>query len=274
MPVIDTHAHFWERPATAPQASESGEPVSSEQLLAAMEQAGVDKVIQVTRSLMGYDNRYSLEGAARYPDRFRVFGRFDPAAPNVVSRLRSWLDQPYMIGIRLMLIAPPEDGWLQDGTLEPFWAEAERLDIPIAVYAPHQVSRLAAVGERHPGLRLLVDHLGLRVFRVDEPPSPFEDWDDIFKLVAVPNTFLKVSGLPEATSERYPFPRAGRYLRELYERFGADRLMWGSNYPVTLHVCSYQESLDLVRVACDFISAGDREKILGGTAKRVLRLPW
>ncbi len=274
LPVVDTHAHFWARPSASPGADGAEDPVSAEQLLSAMEQAGVDQVIQVTRAMMGYDNRYSLEGAARHPDKVRVLGRFDPTAPNVGARLRSWVDQPYMIGIRLMLIAPPADRWLADGTLEAFWAEAEELDVPVAVYAPHQLKLLAGVGVRHPGLRLLVDHLGLRLFRVNEAPSPFADWKEIFGLLVVPNVYLKLSGLPEATAERYPFPRAREYVREVYERFVADRLMWGSNYPVTLRVCSYGEALDLVRVACDFISAGEREKILGGTAKRVLRLPW
>ena len=93
-------------------------------------------------------------------------------------------------------------------------------------------------------------------------------------LVHVPKVYLKVSYLPEATSEQYPFPEAQGYLRQVYERFGPDRMNWGSNYLPTLRVCSYKEALDFVREACDFIPLADREKILGGTAIRVLGLPW
>ncbi|MFC2059241.1 amidohydrolase family protein, partial [Chloroflexota bacterium] len=64
--------------------------------------------------------------------------------------------------------------------------------------------------------------------------SPFEHWSDVLDLVQVPNIYLKVSALPEATHERYPFPKAQEYMRQVYERFGPDRMIWGSNYPVTL----------------------------------------
>lgn len=281
--VIDTHAHYWEPPRpdrpydTAELARVDVEDaVSAEQLLGVLDDAGVEKVIQVTRSIMGYDNRYSLEGAARHPDRVRVFGRFDPAAPDMARRLETWLDQPYMTGIRLMLCFPPQDQWLLDGTLEPFWAKAEELDIPVAVYAPYQARTLGDVARRYPGLRLLVDHLALRVHPVSDPvpPSPFLGWSDLLDLARVPNVFVKVSALPEATDERFPFPEAQQRLRQVYERFGPDRLLWGSNYPPTLRVCSYREAVDFIRTACDFLSPEDRAKILGGTAKRVLRLPW
>ena len=273
-PIVDTHVHYWEpespeRPYD-PGGMRLGDPVSVEDLLAAMEVAAVDKIIQVTPSIMGWDNRYALKGAARYPDKIRVFGRFDPTQPDIAGRLKNWIEQPYAIGLRFTLFGPQSQS-LTDGTLEPFWVEAEKLDVPVAVYASGQAKALGEVGRRHPGLRLLVDHLTLRY---SEGRSSFEHWPDVLDLVHVPNVYLKVSYLPEATSEQYPFPEAQGYLRQVYERFGPDRMIWGSNYLPTLRVCSYKEALDFVREACNFIPLADREKILGGTAIRVLGLPW
>lgn len=273
-PVIDTHVHYWE-PASAerpydPNGMNLGGHLLVEQLLKDMEAAGVDKIIQVTPSSLGFDNRYALEGAARHPDRIRVFGRFDPSLPDLPGRLRAYIAQPYMIGVRFTLFGP-HGTWLEDGTLEPFWTEAEKLDIPVAVYAAYQPKALAEVGRRHPGLRLLIDHFTLR--HSNRRPV-FEHWPDVLAMADVPNIYVKASYLPEGTSESYPFPKAQEYLKQAHDRFGPDRMLWGSNYPPTLRVCSYQESLDFIRVAADFIPPADREKILGGTALKVLRLPW
>lgn len=275
-PVVDTHVHYWEAESAErpydPDGMRIGDPIDVEQMLGEMDRAGVDKIIQVTPSIMGFDNRYALEGAARHPDRIRVFGRFDPTKPDVAGRLAGWLDQPSMIGIRFTLF-PTQIPWLTDGTLDSFWAAAERLDIPVAVYTGDRAKLLGDVSRRHPGMRLLVDHLTLH-YAPNRADRVFDRWAEVLDLVSVPNVYLKVSYLPEATSEPFPFPRAQGYLRELYETFGPDRLMWGSNFPPSLRACSFRESVDFVRVASDFLPAADREKILGGTAIKVLRLPW
>lgn len=273
-PIVDTHVHYWEperpdRPYDA-RGMRVGAPVSVESLLATLDATGVDKIIQVTPSIMGDDNRYALEGALEHPHRIRVFGRFDPAKPDLFGRLREMMGQPYLIGLRFTIFGR-ESSPLIDGTMEAFWREAEELDIPVAIYAADQPKEIGDVARRHPGLRLIVDHFTLH-FR--QGHSSFEHWPDVLALTDVPIVFFKASYLPEATSEEYPYPKAQQYLREAYERIGPDRLMFGSNYPPSLRVGSYQQAVDFVREACDFLPATDRDKILGGTAIRVLRLPW
>lgn len=63
-------------------------------------------------------------------------------------------------------------------------------------------------------------------------------------------------------------------LRQVHEVFGADRLMWGSNYPAVSKVCSYRQTIDFIREGCAFLSDSDRAKILGGTAQRIFDLKW
>ena len=77
-----------------------------------------------------------------------------------------------------------------------------------------------------------------------------------------------------ATHEGFPFPAAQARVREAYDRFGPDRLLWGSNYPLTTRVCTYTEAVDLIRVACGFLTEEDKAKVLGDTARKVFRLPW
>jgi L-fuconolactonase len=273
MPVVDTHVHYWEpespdRPYDA-EGLRHRDPYAVENLIADMDAAGIDKTLQVTPTIMGYDNRYALEGAAKYPDRLRVFGRFDAMSPDVGRRLEGWLDQPYLVGIRLTLFSPASQKWLAEGVEAPFWREAEKRDIPVAVFVMGQVDQVGKVAERHPGLRLLLDHAGSRFGE-----KRFVDLPQVLALEKLPNVSVKVSGIPENSRERYPFRDVQPYLRQVYERFGAGRLMWGSDYPVSAPRGTLREMVDFVGEACDFIPAADRAEILGGTANRVLRLGW
>lgn len=272
--VIDTHAHFWNYPAGSKfRHDPPQEPISAAQLLDRMDEAGVDKVVHITRSVMGFDNNYSLEGAAQFPERIRVMGRFDFSAPAWPERLRAWLQNPLMVGIRITVL-PPEDRWFaDDAQLDAFWSEAEKLEIPVAIYAPGRSAMVARIAKAHPGLRLIVDHLGIRVFDIFKSPPTLEDWPQLMALKTCPNVTIKLSAIPEAMVEGPPFRRSRELILRLYERFGPARMMWGSNYPLITQVCSYQEALALVQ-GCEFLSAGDREQILSRTAASVLRLPW
>jgi predicted TIM-barrel fold metal-dependent hydrolase len=271
--VIDAHLHYWQ-PATAERPHvrtpvDIGPPVSVERLLATTAAAGVDHVVQVTPSCMGFDNRYALEGAERFPERIRVFGRLDPTAPRIVEEIDAWHEHPLTVGVRLTLFRGKRD-WAGNDAWTPFWRRCEELGVPVAVYAPEQAAALGALAREHPGLVLLVDHCTL-----SHAPDTFDRWEDLLALHELPNVVMKVSYFPEATAaDGYPFERGQRRLQEVYERFGADRMIWGSNFPPVLTACSYAEALAFVAEECDFLTAEDRDKVLGGTASRLLGLPW
>lgn len=280
--IVDTHLHYWQWPAdpesraaAEAQARHSSAPVEEElpyaEVAATIGRAGVQHALQVTRTLSGYDNAYSVEGARQFPDTFRVCGRFDPNSPDLPGHLRAFMADPMIVAIRLFWYSA-DDAWLGEGSMDAFWAPAETQDVPVCVYAPRNVAALHDVALRFPGLRVVVDHAGADLF------SPlgrrFDHWDEVRRLAKLENVFLKVSALPEATGERFPFPAAQERVREVYELFGPDRLMWGSNYPLTTRVCTYAEAVDLIRVACGFLLPEDRAKVLGATAAKVFSLPW
>lgn len=280
--IVDTHLHYWQWPrdatsraAAEAQAKRSSAPVEEElpyaDVAATIRDADVDHAMQVTRTLSGYDNDYSVEGATQLPDTFRVCGRFDPTGPDLPGRLREFMGDPTMVAIRLFWYSG-DDAWLSDGSLDAFWREAEALDIPVCVYAPRNVGALHEVASRYTHVRLVVDHLGANLFR--PVGHRFDHWREVRRLSSFEQVYLKVSALPEATGERFPFPAAQERVREVYELFGPDRLMWGSNYPLTTRMCTYKEAVDLIRVGCDFLTADDRAKVLGSTATKVFGLPW
>jgi predicted TIM-barrel fold metal-dependent hydrolase len=273
--TIDTHAHFW-RPLAEAVPSQLGQqpPVGHDEVLAQMDAAGVDKLVEITPGPMGFDNSYSFEVAAQFPDRLRIMGRFDTQLADLPERLRQLFDQPYIVGLRYMFLLPPDVALLDAGELEPLWTAAEELDIAIAVYAPDRSPQVGEIAQRHPGLRLLIDHAAVQLMPVNGRREPFARWAELLALQPLANVYVKISGLPEATDEQYPFPKAQQRLRELTEHFGADRLLWGSGYPTVKRVCTYQEALDWVRVESAFLTAEDRDKILHKAAARALKLPW
>ena len=89
---------------------------------------------------------------------------------------------------------------------------------------------------------------------------------------AISNIFIKVSGFPYCSAPKvdFPYPDAVAVFRTLYEHFGAERMCWGSDYPVVRNYATYQQALHLVKTHCDFLSAGDKSWILGRTMARLL----
>jgi len=265
MTIVDTHVHYWEpslpeRPWD-PNGVNIGPPLSVEQLLANARDAGVDRVVQVTPTVMGTDNRYALEGAARHPDRVvGVFGRFDPNGPDLRERLARYASAPNMLGVRITVLRPNERNWLVDGTLDPFLSEAGRCGLMVALYAPSQARAVRDAARRHPDTTILVDHMTLR----HADAEPFAAWDDVLALAGVQNLWMKVSYFPEVAHDAFPFADMLPRVRDIYEAFGADRLIWGSNYPPSGRACSYAESVRFFR-DIPFIPDGDKAKIMGDT---------
>jgi predicted TIM-barrel fold metal-dependent hydrolase len=267
-PVIDSHTHYWEPPTRErPHASDGidlGPAVSDEALVAEAMDAGVDVVIQVTPSCMGFDNRYSLEGAERNPDHVRVFGRLDPLAPP--DTVDAWLEHPLAVGVRLTLQHEVQP-WATDAAWAPFWIRCAERGMPVAIYAPDQLAALGTLADTYPELILLVDHCALGYEVVD----PFHLWGSVLDLADKPNIYMKVSHFPESfAAEGYPYPTGQRRLREVVDRFGADRTIWGSNFPPVRSACSYAEAVSFVRDS-DVLNDVERALVLGGTLARLLR---
>jgi predicted TIM-barrel fold metal-dependent hydrolase len=268
--IIDTHLHYWEKSTEErphdPNGIHWGPEMLAKDLLKEADKAGVTHIVQVTASLMGYDNRYSLEAAAENRDRVvGVFGRFDPLLPDNEGRLKEFMAQEGMLGVRITLHQPPYDTWLREGLLNDFLAAVEKLGIPLELFAPYQTRELHDVVKRYPGILIMLDHMGLR--RLPQyADNWFWNWPEILELGKQPNIWMKVSYFPEAApqGEKYPFPTSKQRFRELYDHIGADKMIWGSNYPPVLRVCSYPEAVTFISQECDFLSEADRSAIFAG----------
>jgi predicted TIM-barrel fold metal-dependent hydrolase len=284
--IIDAQVHLWEahrpdRPWPAEQIGKPSfitmpgarphrpEPLGADELIAMMDKIGVDRAVIVPPSPVGDSNDTALEAVLNFPERFAVMGRFNPEAAGARERLETWLDQPGMLGIRMTFFKPHWASWLAAGTIDWFWSGCERLNIPLMALAYGRMKEIGALAERHPGLTIIIDHMGRQSSLRDE--EAFADLDEMLALAKLPNVAIKASSLPCYSNEVYPFPKLTPYLQRTFEAFGVDRMMWGSD--LTRLPCSYQECLDHFRHELPFLTDHDRTLVLAGTAARILRWP-
>jgi predicted TIM-barrel fold metal-dependent hydrolase len=287
MIITDAQVHVWEAhrpdrpwPAESLAAGPSfvavpgarphrAEPIGADEMVAMMETAGVARAVIVPPSPVGDCNDTALEAAARFPDRFVVMGRFDPMQPDARARLAGWLAQPHMAGIRMTFHKPQWGRWLDDGSIDWFWADCERLGIPLMLLIPGRLDAVGAVARRHPGLTLIIDHLGRRSDLRDD--ACFADLDALLALGTLPNVAVKASAVPCYSTQPYPFRNLQPYLRRIYEHFGPRRTFWGSD--VSRLPGSYREAVDHFAHALDFIPAAELPWVMGGALSEVLRWP-
>jgi hypothetical protein len=241
-------------------------------LLGYMDQAGVEMAFLVQHHVYGNQNELVLECVRRWPDRFRGFaylgGMGRPDAPDQLERLV----EAGMTGLKVELPSTqrlrPEFRF--DGELEmKVFERLNRLGRPLVIDingAPADVvPQLRTVVTSFPRIHLVVTHVG---------GAPGEGWEDRALLANIDpkRGWVDLAALPLffGPDQEYPYPQAQEIVRWAVDHFGADRVMWGTDYPPTLNHGTYRQLLDWVRRHCSFLSHEQKTQILGGTAERFL----
>ncbi len=266
MTIIDAQVHIWppespERPRVTADASIPHRPVplGYEKLLLEMERAGVQCVICVPPSWEGYRNDFALEAARVYPERFAVMGKLPVNQPAGEKLMATWRKQPGMLGMRVSFVHSGTHAWLDDGSTDWFWAAAERYDIPIMLFVPFAIHKVAEIAERHPGLRLIVDNMGLNRKLRGQPLGPVVEV--VAQFARFRNVAVKASALPLYVAEPYPFPTLHPQIRRIVDAFGPHRVFWGTD--LSQLPCSYRRAVTLFTEELDFLSDTDKEWIMG-----------
>lgn len=264
--VVDAHAHFWRMPAELDlHLPRADQPVSPDEFVRLMDDAGVARMMQVTRSFEADDGN-SIAGARRHPDRFRVQGRLRPehrADPEEAAR---WLADEWISGVRLF--DHPSSGVGLRDYPDELWEVIAGARVPLSVYCPGQLSVVGDIAARFPSLTVVVDHAGCSVFEWTPLEQRLAEWSTLADLSALPNVLVKASALPEATEEQFPYPRAQSLVAELCSTFGAGRVMWGSNYTPARKVGTYAQSVEFARRSAIQLPLPDRAAFLADTADR------
>jgi predicted TIM-barrel fold metal-dependent hydrolase len=263
--IIDSQVHIWsaetpERPWFSP-TSHLANPFGYTDLLVQMEAAGVDRAVLVPPGWEGGRNNLALEGVGKHPDRFAVMGRIALDDPDAPALLPQWKAPQGMLGIRLAFQKEAESGWLDDGTTDWFWPQAERFDIPVMVFAPGRNDAFAEIARAHPKLRLVVDHMNLNRETDGEAAAAMES---LIPLADCANVFVKVSSIPLYSTEPYPYRNLHGALERLIGAFGARRAFWGTDLTrIWTLIESYRQCVTLFTEELDFLSGGDLDWVMG-----------
>jgi L-fuconolactonase len=264
MLIVDAQVHVWaantpERPWPARHQPHRPVPITKDDLLREMAAADVDRVVLVPPSWEGERNDIALAAAQAHPDRFAVMGRFDPEAPESRSLMPTWLKQRGMLGLRFTFHRPLLRPLLTEGRVDWLWPEAEKAGVPIMTLTQHaDLHYIDAIAQRHPALKLVIDHMGLHH---DKDAEAFREFDKLLPLAKRPNIAVKATCLPHFTADTYPFRALHPYVKRVYDAFGPKRIFWGSD--LSRLPCTYRQGVTMFTQEMPFLSADDLEWIMG-----------
>ena len=264
--IIDSHLHVWsDDPERYPWAGEgTTEAGTVELLLETMAKNGVHKACIVQPIHYLYDNRYVADCLARYPTTFSGIAIMDRRAPDAVERLERLVGEDGFEGLRMHLGRADDPAEWAAPDQDPIWRKAEELGACMLSLGPaEQQPAIAPIVARHPGVRVILDHLGGAPVHED-PPFPL--LRKVLDLARYPNVYVKFTPQVGAGADIYPFPDQHAVYQRIYDAFGPQRLMWGTDFPHIFRNVGYRPGLDLFRRHMAFLNEEDKEWLFGKTA--------
>jgi L-fuconolactonase len=270
--IIDSQVHAYE--ANTPKRPWRTVPnwpdhVTGHEMVTAMDKVGVDGAIFVSPFAMyGYDASYAVEVQRAHPGRFALVKPVDPDDPGVADVIAEWKRTPGTVGIRIMMRKEMGRDSSEPG-VDRIARAAVRHDFPVNLSCAGNLDAVRPLIDRHADARFIIDHLGLMQPRT--PPAPPEPWADLPKLVELAkraNAVVKVSGACTLSREGYPFADIWDPLRRVFDAWGFDRCLWGTDWTRAYAVVNYEEAVEAFR-RTDRLSDSERTMLMGGACSKV-----
>jgi predicted TIM-barrel fold metal-dependent hydrolase len=273
--IVDAQAHLWK--ASSPDypwaqnaKPQLPEPFTYERALTLMDAAGIDRVVIVPPGLNDV-NTYALEAAAKHPARFGVMGRIPIETPKSAELLPKWKEQKGMLGLRVTFNSRPHIKLLEEDGVDWLWPAAEKAGLPIMFLAFGRVARFGPIAERHPGLPLIIDHMGVNQAIAKEGKTAVHI-AAAAALAKYPNVGVKLSNLPNASVEPYPFNDLTDHIKRLFDAFGPRRCYWGTDVTNNMAKADWKQRLTHFTEELKFMSEADKDWVLGKSI--MSRLGW
>ena len=274
MAIIDAQVHAYERdhPGRPWAAVLHGPPeVTGDAMVAALDEVGVDGALLVSPFTMyRYDASYAREVRAAHPDRFGLIKPVDPADPAIADTIADWTATDGAVAIRLMLAFGLSSDAADPGINRVLALAAQRA-LPVNLLCWGRLDQAEQLAARHPETMLVIDHLGLQ--QPFEPPPPAQPFAELPKLLALAphrNVAVKITGACTLSHEPFPYNDIWDPLRRIFDAFGIDRCMWGTDWTRAVRLLTYQQGVDAFRDS-DRLSDADRAALMGGTLQRIYR---
>jgi predicted TIM-barrel fold metal-dependent hydrolase len=298
MKIIDAHVHIFEHMTgiknCEPNVSlaygkiKTGNEVSqffipafersdsgTDMLLAYMDCYGVEKAVLLPNIFYGYHNEYQAKAVAEHPDRFRTFALVDVMKGEAAAReLENMLKSGPYIGLKIEAESAFQfkpDMSLDDGFLYPVWdvLNGMKSSLMFHLYRADDIRALKKLIPEHRGIKFFFCHCGAEAAFGN--PGSLAERECLTDMVRDnDNAWYEVSTTPAyLAGESYPFVEGSAYIQSMYDILGAEKLLWGSDYPGMLMRGNYDRLIDYVLVDCPNIPRDDKEKIMYGNSQRL-----
>ena len=272
MTIIDSQVHVYA--ANTPKRPWHSVPnwpahVTGDEMVAAMNEVGVDGAIFISSfSMYRYDASYAVEVQRAHPGRFALVKPVDADDPAVGDVIADWKKTPGTVGIRVIVTNEPGRNPSAAG-LDRTLRAAVQHDFPVNMLCWGNVDAGTALIDRHPDTRFIIDHLALMQPRTPDTRAaePWADLPKVLDLARRKNAVIKVSGACTLSQKPYPFPDIWDPLARIFDAWGFDRCLWGTDWTRAFAVVNYEQAVEPFRLT-DRLSASERAMLMGGaTAK-------
>ncbi|OHZ00418.1 amidohydrolase family protein [Salinicola sp. MIT1003] len=282
--IIDSHQHFWDITKDdytwlTPDAGSIYRSFGPDDLLKEMKTSRVDYAITVQAANTHDDTRRMLEQAQANAQIAGVVAWLPLEDPGATAEtLEEYFQSSvssYLKGVRHLMHDEPDEDWIvRPDVMASLELLAER-ELPLDFIAlwPKHIAHIPTLCRAIPDLTIVLDHLG--------KPNPFRSmprqWaDDLAKIARHDNVFVKYSGLNTPVGLSQPCHFSAQdihpFLRVAHDAFGPDRILWGSDWPISLTNGSYRNWLEASVAAAEMLGQSARDKIMAGNAVDVYRL--
>ena len=273
MNYIDAHSHVWtpdteHYPLAAGFFRANMQPPSftAEELMAHAKPTGVNRVVLIQMSFYGYDNRYMLDCMKRFPGTFSGVAVIDQNQPDPAAEMIK-LKQQGVRGFRIYPKNQMVERWLDGAGLKAMFATGARERLQMCcLIDTNALPALTKMCDAYPDTPVVIDHL----CRIGTSGKILpEDVKALCDMAKHKHVTVKASAFYALGKKKPPYLDLGPMIKQVYDAFGPQRIMWATDCPFQVVDQTYQQSVDLIEKGLDFLSADDKQWILTKTAEQV-----
>lgn len=273
---LDAHQHFWQLARgdygwLTPDFEPIYRDFGPDDLTPLLKRFGIDGTILVQAAPTVAETRFMLDLARQNAFIKGVVGWVDFEAPDAPDQIAELAKDPKLVGLRPMIQDIDDSDWMLKDSLAPAYHALVAHDLVFdALTLPQHLAKLLRLAERHPDLRMVVDHGS----KPQIATGKITGWaKDMSAIARDTSTFCKLSGLLTEAGDNWTVKELRPYVDHLLEAFGPERLIWGSDWPVCTLACSYEDWVRLTGELLKDLSEDEKQAVLGGNAERVYLRP-
>jgi L-fuconolactonase len=271
---VDAHVHFWQLARgdyfwMAPELTPIYRDFGPEDLRPHLERNGIGRIIVVQAADTVAETEFMLEIADNTDFVAGVVGWAPFDQPQGAKELARLAGNPYLKGVRPMIQDIPDDDWMLGEALTPAFEAVTDLDLVFdALVFPRHLKNLMGLLERHPDMRVIVDHGAKPQIR----DRAFDGWAaDLRAIAANSSALVKLSGLVTEAKPDWTVDDLKPYVDHLIEVFGPDRMVYGSDWPVVRMAADYDPWFRAARDLTAGLGEAERAGIFGENARKLYR---